>query len=58
MTMQSPNRFKDKARGVSADMSGEAVAKRIRIMDQLWKAAQKARPSGKSRHIPPKTALA
>lgn len=48
----SPNKFKDHARGVSTDMSGEAVTRRVRIMDQLWalgnrmKSSSKMPPSG------------
>lgn len=41
----SPNKFKDNARGVSTDMSGEAVARRVRIMDQLWTLGNRMRRS-------------
>lgn len=37
----SPNQFKDAARGVSADMSPQAIAKRVRIMDLLWTEGRK-----------------
>lgn len=40
---KSPNRSKDAARGISNDMSPEAVAHRVRIMDQLWEAARHIR---------------
>ena len=36
----SPNQFKNAARGVSADMSAEAMSRRVRIMDQLWAAGR------------------
>ncbi len=39
----SPNEFKDAARGLSADMSPEAVARRVDIMDELWEASREAR---------------
>gem|GEM_PF-2270107 len=40
---KSPNSFKDQARGISTDMSAQAVAHRMKIMDQLWAAGLKMR---------------
>jgi hypothetical protein len=39
----SPNQFKNTARGVSADLSSQAIAKRVRIMDLLWAEGWKMR---------------
>ena len=39
----SPNQFKDAGRGKSFDMSPQAVAKRIRVLDQLWTAGRALR---------------
>lgn len=48
----SPNRFKDAGRGVSSDMSPEAVVKRIRVLDQLWVTAKTLRKNaGRSSQV-------
>ncbi|MGV3660721.1 MAG: hypothetical protein ACO1TE_11075 [Prosthecobacter sp.] len=44
----SPNKFKDHARGVSTDMSGEAVTRRVRIMDQLWAMGNRMKKASKA----------
>ncbi len=44
----SPNKFKNDARGVSADMSEEAVSRRLRIMDQLWALGNRMKNASKA----------
>ncbi|MBE2282955.1 MAG: hypothetical protein IAE77_05790 [Prosthecobacter sp.] len=37
----SPNQFKNAARGVSTDMSAEAISRRVKIMDRLWQTGRR-----------------
>ncbi len=45
---KSPKSFKDTGRGISTDMSPEAISKRIRMLDDLWKTARRLQKEGAS----------